>query len=161
MTHQTDPAYRRTILCFLLSGCLAASAGAIEKVPPSPEGKALVDTFLSAMRTKDATARVKAVLPLVHKTLRSQDGKTLTADVLRYSFKKASQSVQAYASPARITEVHKGRTVQVGYKETAERGRRDKYFVAKREGVKGRPAPVHVFFPADGGAPRIIDFGSL
>jgi hypothetical protein len=42
--------------------------------------------------------------------------------------------------------------------ETAQSGRDDKYFVAK---TSGRPAPIHVFFPADGSAPKILDFGSL
>jgi len=50
---------------------------------------------------------------------------------------------------------------QVGFRETAESGRTDKYFVTKKAGVPGLPAPLHVFWPSDGGAPKLINIGSL
>lgn len=137
------------------------AAQAIEKIPAEQKGVEVVNALLKALTIEDEAARVKAVLPLVHKSLKSSDGADLTATIRRYSFKKASDAAKLYASPAAIFEVHKGRTVTIGFKETAERGRTDKYFVKKKEGVAGRPAPIHVFWPEGGGAPTIVNFGSL
>ncbi|MBP7283942.1 MAG: hypothetical protein KBA66_20320 [Leptospiraceae bacterium] len=60
-----------------------------------------------------------------------------------------------------LGDVHKGTFSTVGFKETAEKGRRDKYFIKKKEGLNGMPAPIHVFIPENGGAPKIYDFGGL
>jgi hypothetical protein len=49
----------------------------------------------------------------------------------------------------------------MGFKETAERGRIDKYFIAKRRGIAGVPAPLHIFWPETGGKPKLINIGSL
>jgi len=146
------------ILALLLA---AAGAEAIEKVPPQADAISLVNKFMTALRLPDEAERVRAVLPFVHKSLKTNDGKHLTRNVRQYSFQKASQSVHLYRSPVVVTEVHKGKSLQVGYKQTAERGRKDKYFVATKDGKVGRPAPIHVFFPDGGGAPKVFDFGSL
>lgn len=66
-----------------------------------------------------------------------------------------------YKVPVEITRVAPGNERTIGFRDTAERGRVDRYFVAKRRGVSGLPAPLHVFFPADGGAPSVVDMGSL
>ena len=85
----------------------------------------------------------------------------MTASVRNYSFKKACDGVQFYQVPVKITEVHKGRVITLGFKKTAERGRIDKYFIAKRKGVDGLPAPLHVFWPEGGGKPTLVNIGSL
>ena len=149
---------------YLYLACIAlitTSAHAIEKIQPNPAAIELVNRFMTALQTPDEAARVRSILLLIHKSMKTNDGSDLAPNVRRYSFRKASAGVRHYAVPVRVTEVHKGRTVQVGYKVTAERGRKDKYFVAKKPGAVGRPAPIHVFFPDGGGAPSVIDFGSL
>ncbi len=155
---------RVTLTSLLLAlVCLlgAGPAQAIEKIQPDAKAVTLITAFLKALQTPDEAARVKAVLPLLHKSMKTDDGQDLPGTVKRYSFKKASDNVKFYKVPAQIFEVHKGRTVTVGFKATAETGRTDKYFVQKNDGVAGRPAPLHVFFPADGGAPTLINIGSL
>jgi hypothetical protein len=109
---------------------------------------------------KDAQLRETKVLPFLHKSLLTKTG-TLTDSLKRFSFKKACDGAQFYTVPVQITEVHKGRKVTVGFKETAEYGRIDKYFVAKKEGVAGRPAPLHIFWPDNGDSPVLINIGSL
>ena len=146
---------RRIYLCLVCLALLTTSAHAIEKTPPNPTAIELLNRFMTALQTPDESARVRAILPLVHKSLKINDGSDLTPNVRRYSFQKASDGVRHYAVPVSITEVHKGRTVQVGYQVTAERGRKDKYFVAKKKEAVGRPAPIHVFFPDGGGAPAV------
>lgn len=153
----------------LLATCIALAlvftaggpAGAIEKIDPDPRAVELVNKLLAALSIEDEGARLQAVLPLVHKSLRDSAGTDLAPMVKRYSYKKASDNVQFYQQPVQIYEVHKGRVSTVGFRDTAERGRRDKYFVMKKPGVPGRPAPISVFIPESGAAPSIIDMGSL
>ncbi len=134
---------------------------AVAKIAPNPTVVVLVQDLLNALLIEDDASRLAAVVPLVHKSLLTRDGKTLDEDTRQFSYKKAWQNARFYALPARIVEVHKGRSLTVGYGPTAEKGRIDKYFIAKKPGQPGRPAPISVFIPQSGGAPRIIDMGSL
>jgi hypothetical protein len=139
----------------------AAPAAAVEKIPPDPKVEQLVKDVLAALQTPDEAARIKAVLPLVHKSLLNKEGTDLSSNVKQFSFKKASVGANNYLPE--ITEVQKGGVVTVGFKETAESCRKDKYFIkAKDPDGKGfRPAPIVVCLPQNGGEPRILDFGSL
>jgi len=78
-----------------------------------------------------------------------------------YSYKKAVTDAALYQIPVRVTRVAKDKSTAVGFGESAESGRTDRYFVAKREGVSGLPAPIHIFFPKDGSKPKIVNMGSL
>jgi len=98
---------------------------------------------------------------LVHKSLLTSNGKDLSSNVKNFSYKKACDNIKFYKIPAVITEVHKGNTYTVGFKETAQLGRSDKYFIAKKDGVGGMPAPIIIFFPQDGSSPKILNMGSL
>jgi hypothetical protein len=142
-------------------GLVSLQAKAVEKIEPDPAGVALCSQLLEALRIDDTEARVKAVLPLVHASLRNRQGTDLDRNIREFSFKKASRGAGLYTSPANVTEVHKGRESTIGFRETAERGRTDKYFVAKIDPSNGRPAPLHVFWPANGGKPSIVNMGSL
>ena len=136
------------------------SSWAVTKVDPDPQAVKLVRQFMKALHLQDPIKREARVSKYLHKSLLTSDQK-LTASIKNYSFKKACDNVKFYEVPARITEVHRGREVTIGFKETAERGRIDKYFVAKRDGVAGLPAPLHVFWPQGGGAPTLVNIGSL
>ena len=152
----------KTVLtCLLVLMALVSAAPAVEKIDPDPKAVALINDFLKALAIPDEAERLKAVMPLLNKSMYSNDGRDLDPQVKQFSYKKASGAVNLYAFPAVITEVHKGNVQQIGFKQTAQQGRIDKYFVAKKEGVQGRPAPLHVFWPADGGAPTLVNIGSL
>lgn len=145
----------------MILGMGASVAAAIEKIPPDPKAVKLVNDFMAALAIPDDASRIKAILPLVHKSLLTQGGLDLKPTIKDYSYRRAVRSYSAYALPLNITVVHKGTVTTVGFADTAEKGRTDKYFCPKREGVAGMPAPVHVFWPEAGGDPKIIDFGSL
>jgi len=134
---------------------------AIEKIEPDPKGVKLCVDFMAALAIEDDAKRLEAVIPFLHKTLLTDDGKALKRDVKRFSYRKAYTDVKHYKQPAEITEVHKGTEHTVGSGEQAEKGRADKYFVAKKDPELGRPAPLHVFWPSDGGAPKLINIGGL
>ena len=153
---------RRTFVSLaavLVTLFVSMPASAIEKIDPNPAAVKLITKFIKAAQIKDSKARLAAILPMLHKSMKTKDGKDLPGNVKNYSYKKACDNAKFYQTT--IFEVHKGRTVTVGFKETAEKGRKDKYFVNKKDGVAGRPAPLHVFFPASGGAPTLINIGSL
>lgn len=149
------------ILCLLFLLMLTPLLLAIEKIDPDPKGVELCEKFLRACQIEDPQARLQAVLPLLHRSLLTNDGKDLAPSVKDFSYKKACSGARFYALPVEIYEVHQGKVTQVGFKETAEAGRTDKYFVSKKAGVSGRPAPLHVFWPEGGGEPRLINVGSL
>ena len=138
----------------------SANAMAIEKIAPDPAAVEVLNGFLAALSTPQEPAREAAVIPFVHKSLLGKDGK-LAPNVKSFSYKKSSNGIQFYKVPAEVTEVHKGNVLTVGFKETAEKGRKDKYFINKINPANGRPAPVIIFFPDGGGSPKILDFGSL
>lgn len=144
------------------AGLLASASGAaIEKIDPDPKGVKLCSDLLAALSRESEAERVQATVPLLHKSLLSDDGKDLARQIREFSFKKAAAGAKFYAQPAEIFEVHKGLEQTIGFQNTAERGRVDKYFVKKKEGAAGRPAPLHVFWPKDGGEPKLVNIGSL
>lgn len=152
--------HRRHFLAGAAALFLSPALLAIEKIEPDPAAVELLNQLLQALQIADADKRLAAVLPLVHKSLLTTDGKDLARTTKDFSYKKACSGAALYASPVVITEVHKGSQTTIGFKETAESGRTDKYFLAKKEGVAGRPAPIHVFWDSQG-KPKIVNMGSL
>ena len=159
----TTDAWRKmtAMVALVVSTAIAGNARAVEKIEPDEKGVKLVGQVLTALVIEDEGERLKAVLALVHKSLKTKDGADLTRTVKEFSYKKAVRAAKLYENPPAIHQVHKGRDVTIGFKETAEKGRKDKYFVKKKEGVAGRPAPIIVFWPAGDGEPTVVDFGSL
>jgi hypothetical protein len=163
--HEEALMNRKTLvitLIIILALCFAFRAAlAVEKIPPDERAVRLINQFMTAISNPDEQARLAAVVPLVHKSMLTRDGKDLDDNVKPFSYKKACQNVGCYKIPVGIKYVLKGNNIGVGFQETAERGRIDRYFVVKKDGVAGMPAPIHIFWPDSGGEPTIIDFGSL
>ncbi len=151
---------KKSFLVILL-GFAISPLVAIEKIAPDPAAAKLVNDFMNALTIADEAERLQAILPMVHDSLKSNDKKDLFSSVKQFSYKRAVNMIKLYKLPVELGDVHKGSVSTVGFKEAAERGRRDKYFVKKKDGVNGLPAPIHVFIPEAGGAPKIFDFGSL
>jgi CBS-domain-containing membrane protein len=147
------------IICVGLMSALRVSA--LEKTAADERGIKLLNELLNALSITDDEARLKAVVPLVHKSLLTPDGKDLDNDVKPFSYKKACQNVGFYKNPVKVKYVLKGNTMTVGFQETAENGRADRYFIEKKDGVPGMPAPIHIFWPTSGGEPKIINMGSF
>jgi len=127
----------------------------------NPKAEKLLNDFVKALSIGDSDESAKTCIPLVHKSLLNQSGDDLTADLRRFSFKKAHENVKFYQSPVKITRIRKQTTTAIGFGDTAQKGTVYDYFIAKRSGVPGMPAPVQVFFPIDGSAPKICYMGSL
>ncbi len=149
------------VLLLSIVGGAPRTAMAEEDAKPDPNAVALLNGFMSALAVADEKASAKATLPFVHRSLKNAAGDDLSADLRRFSFKKAHDGSKFYAAPVKITRVRPTNTTAIGFKETAEAGRVDDYFIAKKEGVNGMPAPVKIFFPKDGSEPRISYMGSI
>jgi len=152
--------HRRSFLVGAAALSLAPWARAVEKIEPDPAAEALLNQLLQALQIEDPDKRLAAVIPLVHKSLLTSNGKDLARSTKDFSYKKACAGAKLYKQPVEITEVHKGKVMAIGFQETAETGRTDKYFLAKKAGVGGLPAPIHVFWDSQG-KPKIVNMGSL
>mgnify|MGYP003966049111 CR=1 FL=1 len=149
------------VLFILTLGALQIAPAHAEDVKPDPKAEELLNKFMTALLVEDEAASAKAVMSLVHKSLLSNDKSDLSPDLRRFSFKKAHGGAGHYTSPVKITRVRKTGITAIGFKETAEAGAVYDYFISKKEGVTGMPAPVKVFFPKDGGELKISYMGSL
>jgi hypothetical protein len=129
----------------------------------APEAEPLLNALVSELQQNraDYEAAIAHATPLLHKSLLSPDGASVTADLRRFSFKKAFDNAGHYALPVRVLRARPSHVTGIGFGPTAERGRVVDYFIAKREGVAGMPAPVSVFFPEGGGPAKIAYVGSL
>lgn len=132
-----------------------------QDVKPDAKAEALITDFMKALLIDDSDASAKECLKYVHKSLMNSAGDDLTKDLRSFSFKKAHSNAKFYASPVKITRVRTNKSTAIGYGDKAEKGTEYSYFIGKKAGVNGMPAPLNVFFPADGGAPKISYMGSL
>ncbi|MCB1321348.1 MAG: hypothetical protein KDK34_13905 [Leptospiraceae bacterium] len=124
---------------------------------------AVINQFMEALMSGDFDSSAKAVLPFVHASLQTADRSSMDQDTLNYQFKKAQANAQFYRVPVQITRVQELRTTEIGHPSRGnyQKGTERKYWIAKKEGQAGLPAPLVVFFPEDGGQPTISYMGSL
>jgi len=123
----------------------------------------LLNHFMEKLLLQDFDESAAAVMPYVHKSNYNASGTALDNDLLSFSFKKAHQNAKFYTYPVRITRSQNLKTTGIGHpsRGTAEQGHEIKYWISKKSGVSGMPAPLVVFFPADGGQATISYMGSL
>lgn len=152
--------FTKLLLTLAISFLLIHPAMA-DNVERDKKAEALLNQFLPALQTADFEASIKAALPLLHKSMLNDGGNDITADLRRFGFKKAHENANGYANPVKISRVRDTSTAAIGFGPTAEAGLVVDYFIDKKEGTGGMPAPVKVFFPSDGGAPKISYIGSL
>ncbi|MFH0818754.1 MAG: hypothetical protein V1898_02045 [Patescibacteria group bacterium] len=135
----------------------------VTKISADPRAVNVINNFLLALTISNEAERIAAIIPLVHKSLLISNGQVtdLAREIKDFMYKKAVQNVKFYEYPSNVSQVQQGQAITIGFKETAETGRQDKYFINKKTGVAGLPAPIIIFWPADGSGPKIVNFGSL
>ncbi|MFO0666688.1 MAG: hypothetical protein U0174_22245 [Polyangiaceae bacterium] len=132
--------------------------------PIDPRAASLLSDFLAALQRNagDMNAAARAAAPYLHKSLLNPaDPNDVNDDLKRFSFKKAWQNAHFYANPVNITRVRRSNVTAIGHGGTGEAGTVVDYFVGKLNAQQGMPAPVAIFFPKDGGPPKISYVGSL
>ncbi|MEQ8223383.1 MAG: hypothetical protein ABRQ37_13825, partial [Candidatus Eremiobacterota bacterium] len=92
---------KQVFMVFMVFFLLATfySAPCIEKISPDEKAIDLLNRFLAALSIEDEQQRLEAVIPLVHKSLLTPDGKDLDNDTKPYSYKKAYENVGCYKQP--------------------------------------------------------------
>lgn len=152
----------------LLTWCLLATgafAQANADAPPDERGAAKLKRFIEILTsTEDMEAAGKTVVAekLVHGSKLDKNEPTkLNNDSMRFAFKKAFTNAKMYDPGPRIIRTQLTATSAVGFGPTAQKGKLYKYFIAKKEGVGGMPAPIQIFYPEDGSDPIVYDFGSF
>lgn len=149
----TSAAARCTIaLSTPASGDTPAMAEEEEFDPPT---RALLDALLAALHLPDEAASMAALVPLLHPSL--LEGGGLGEDDRKYRFKKAHHNAPYYRAPVDVVRVRERGPHVLG----GEPGQLVDFFVARVDASTGESAPVQVFFPDDGGPPRIAYYASF
>ena len=134
-----------------------------QDAPPDERGLEKIRQFMEiSMSTTDINEAGKKLVAakVVHSSkLDKNDPSKLNPDSLRFAYKKAFGNVKLY--DAKVVRTVLTGTSAVGFGPTAQKGKLYKYFIAKKEGVNGMPAPIQVFYPEDGSEPVVYDFGSF
>ncbi len=126
-------------------------------------GIEVINNFMQALldNSSDEMAVAKAAMPYIHASEYDNSGTNLKRDRLDYSFKKAWQNAKFYKVPVSVTRIQRQNLTAIGFGATAQKGISYKVWIAKKAGVNGMPAPLNVFFPADGSGPTLNYYGSL
>lgn len=123
----------------------------------------ILQAYVKTMKMgKSKEEKISNFLKIAEPNLLNDANTALSPNTERFSFKKDSENAKFYKYPVVITEARIAvRESNIGFGVKARRGKLNKYFIAKEEGVAGRPAPITIFVPNDGGEPKIYGIGSL
>lgn len=156
------------VLCALSLNAFAQSEDPNQNpkdVPPDTRGIAKLKRFMEiCVATPDLEEAGKLIIAegLVHASKRDKnDPRKMNNDSIRFAFKKAHGNVAMYDPKPRLIRTVLTGTSAVGFGPTAQKGQLYKYFIAKKDGVGGMPAPIQIFYPEGGGEPIVYDFGSF
>ena len=139
----------------------ARAQGGSEQARTEARGVELAGRFVQALRLGDDAARVKAALPLLHRSLLTPEGDDIDPSVKRAAWRKASANAESVALPIKVTRVRAKGNLTIGEgSESVERGRVEDYFLARAEGNSGLPARITIFFPQQGD-PKIYDMSGI
>ena len=121
----------------------------------------VMNQFIVIVQKESFENAAKKVVPLIHKSLLTSNGKSLDDDTYRFSFKKAYNNAKNYIYPIKITRIQKLKTTEIGYGKRYQKGIEYKFWIAKKEGVSGLPAPLVLFFPENTELAKLSYIGSL
>lgn len=152
---------RALILSTLLSMPLLVGTAAAQQ-QDDKQATVLLNNFMTAMTGSLTPERaLKDALPYLHPSLLDKSGKELSDSLRKSSFKSAHRAAKLYAVPVKVTEAKPTIQKQVAYRGNTDKGLVVEYFIARKEGVSGGPAAVPVFFPENGGLPKVVDISKL
>jgi len=129
----------------------------MEKVMVNAQIRGFLSSVLQILLLEDEAQSAASLVPFLHKSLLSQDGKTLNASVRDFGFKKDRGNAVFYKVPVDVVKTEK---VQEGL--NGEEGTVWKYFIARKDENTGMPAPMKIFVPKDTSEqPKICYLGNL
>ncbi len=152
------------LLALLLGGSPALAQDAGSTGPTAAQlarGQAVLNGFFAALKLADEGASARAVVPFLHKSLLDASGQALSADTLRFGFKKARRGADSYAMPLQVAQTKSAGRSGVGFRTEAEQGLMVDYYLERGKKQPGLAAPVKLFFPEGGGEPKVLFMGNL
>jgi len=125
-------------------------------------GEDIVAVFMHQLLQNGYQQGAQVVVPYIHTSLQSPLGK-MSKDTYQFQYKKAHGNAKFYMYPVRIVRTRSMQLSSIGYVSdgTYEKGRKVKYFLARKNSATGLPASLEVFFPQNGGRPSISYMGNL
>ncbi|MEA1914018.1 MAG: hypothetical protein U9N30_01765 [Campylobacterota bacterium] len=121
----------------------------------------VLNQFLNILQNNSYYQSSGMVVPLMHRSLLTNNANQLDDDTYRYSFKKAHSNARNYTYPVRITRIQRLKTTGVGYENTYDQGVEYKIWISKNTSQKGAPAPLVVFFKHGAANAQLTYVGSL
>lgn len=131
-----------------------------EAVKTDAAGARAMGKLVQALQIEDEAARVRACLPLLHRSLLSADGTDIDPSVKKVAWKKAAANASGLELPIKVVRVRSKGNLTIGEgSKRVEQGRVDDYFLARSD-KELLPARVTLFFPKDG-EPKIYDLSGI
>lgn len=123
-------------------------------------GALVIAKLVQALQIEDEAARVQACLPLLHRSLLSEDGTDIDLSVKKVAWKKASTNAASLETPVKVVRVRSKGNLTIGEgSRNVEQGRVDDYFLG-RSNKEALPARLTLFFPKDG-EPKVYDLSGI
>ena len=117
------------------------------------EAERLINNLFSLFQTLDEKTCAQMAISIVHDSLvKFQE---LEQKFLKYKFLKAYRNVNLYRMPVKIENVRVTGRTSMGRSDKKETGEEVMYEISKKENIGALPGHVRIFFPADGGLPKI------
>ena len=113
----------------------------------------LINDLFSLFKTLDEDTCSKMAISIVHSSL--VQFQELEQKFLKYKFLKAYHNSNLYTTPVKIENIKITGRNSIGRLAEKEAGEEVMYEIAKKKNIGALPGHVRIFFPADGGLPKI------
>ncbi|MBX2928274.1 MAG: hypothetical protein KF852_10595 [Saprospiraceae bacterium] len=124
--------------------------------PPAPDDAPahdLISRFVNQLLHNDVESAARAVMPLLHRSLLRQG--VILPDFRKNNLDVAHERIRLYRLPVVIIDKKSTNRNAIGVLADKEHGAEWMYSIAKMQDTGGLPAYIRVFFPQNGGEPRI------
>jgi hypothetical protein len=121
--------------------------------PDDAPAHELISRFVQQLLHNDPESAARAVLPLLHRSLLRQG--VILPDFRKNNLDIAHERIRLYRLPVVIIDKKNTNRNTIGVLADKEQGAEWMYSIAKMQDTGGLPAYIRVFFPQNGGEPRI------
>lgn len=121
--------------------------------PDDAPAHELISRFVNQLLHNDVESAARAVMPLLHRSLLRQG--VILPDFRKNNLDLAHERIRLYRLPVVIIDKKSTNRNAIGVLADKEHGAEWMYSIAKIQDTGGLPAYIRVFFPQNGGEPRI------
>lgn len=114
---------------------------------------ALINNLFALFESLDEETCAQMAISIVHQSL--VKAQQLDASFRKYKFSKAYHNAPLYISPVQVEGIKPTGRKSMGLRDQKEAGEEVMYEVARKKDIGALPGHVRIFFPANGGLPKI------